>query len=313
MTDSIVNFEKPHFGDIPIACVVPSKTNPRKHFNDVDLAELAASIKQHGVAQPILVRPLPTTADMIDCVEIVAGERRYRACKLAGLETIPAIVRELSDVQALEIQVVENLQRKDVHPIEEAEGYEQLMQLHGYKAEQLADKVGKSKAYIYARLKLCALPTAAREAFYSDKLNASTALLIARIPVVSLQEKATAEITNEHNSGHPMSYRRAVEHIQQRYMLDLDEARFNIQDAKLVKSAGACTTCPKRTGSQPELFPDVDGADVCTEPDCFAAKGAAHNAKILAVAVKKGLLIHAAGDAWKIAKEMDLALFLSDE
>lgn len=302
MTTQASNFSEPHFGNIPLACVIPSKTNPRKHFDEISIAELAESIKQHGVAQPILVRPLPTTEDMIDCVEIVAGERRYRASKLAGLESIPAIVRELTDVQALEIQVIENLQRQDVHPIEEAEGYHQLMKLHNYTADQLAEKVGKSRSYIYGRLKFCALAPAAREAFFDGKLSASTALLVARIPVESLQEHATEELAND---GDPLSYRAAVEHIQDRYMLKLDRARFSIADAKLVKAAGSCEACTKRTGNQPILFKDVD-ANICTDPNCFASKSRAHDDKTLAVAQKKGIPVYEGEEAEKFVRETKL-------
>jgi ParB/RepB/Spo0J family partition protein len=288
MTAAVSNFTEPHFGTIPLACVFPSKTNPRKHFDQAALHELAESIKQVGLAQPILVRPLPTTENSIDCVEIVAGERRYRASKLAGLERIPAIVRELTDAQVRKIQIIENLQRQDVHPIEEAEGYELLMKEDGYTADQLAGEVGKSKAYIYGRLKLCVLVPAARDAFFGGKISASIAEKVARIPVASLQQKATEEIIHNQGQKEPMSFRRAAEHIEARYMLTLTEAPFAVKDAKLVPSVGSCWTCPKRTGNQPELYQDVD-ADVCTDPDCFASKRTAHNERKLAAIQKTGL------------------------
>lgn len=298
-----VTLNEPVFGNIPLHLVVASSTNPRKHFNETDLNELADSIRQHGVAQPILVRPIAGDENQ---VEIVAGERRYRASKLAGLETIPAIVRNLSDVQALEIQVIENLQRADLPAIEEAEGYEQLMKRHDYTAEQLAGKVGKSKAYIYGRLKLCTLTPSSREAFHNGKLTASTALLVARIPVASLQEQAVAEITHAKYKGmEPMSYRNAVSHIQSRYMLQLSAAPFSLTDAKLLKAAGACATCPKRTGNQPELFHDVDSADVCTDPDCFASKKAAGYEKLLAKAQKSGIPIIEAKTMYNLPDEAE--------
>jgi ParB/RepB/Spo0J family partition protein len=262
--------------NVPLECIRVSPTNPRKHFNEAQLAELAESIKQQGVAQPILVRPIPKDERAAPPLhfEIVAGERRYRASKLAGMPSIPAIVRELDDAQALEIQVVENLQRADLHPLEEAEGYELLMKLHKYSAEQLADKVGKSKAYIYGRLKLCALEPDARKAFYAGKLTSSTALLVARIPVKQLQARAVGELTKSrfHGSDAVMSTREAQEHIHRNYMLALGSAPFQTTDAKLIPKAGACVTCPKRTGNQPELFADVDSADVCTDPDCYGRK-----------------------------------------
>ncbi|MDR3480347.1 MAG: ParB/RepB/Spo0J family partition protein, partial [Burkholderiaceae bacterium] len=284
------NFAKPHFGDIPLQSVIPSKTNPRKSFNQAALEELAASIKSMGVAQPILVRPLPTTAEHIDCVEIVAGERRYRASKIAGMLTIPAVCREMTDAEAMQIQIIENLQREDVHEIEEAEGFQRLMKEHGHTAVEIAKAVSKSKEYIYGRLKLCALEIEVRQAFYDGKLNASTALLVARIPVARLQLEAAKKITEgEYNDG-PMSYRKAVDFIQRKYMLALSSAIFSIKDAKLTKGVGACTACPKRTGAQPEIYPDV-AEDTCTDPGCFEVKRTAHNDKAIAVATKKGLRI----------------------
>jgi ParB family transcriptional regulator, chromosome partitioning protein len=113
--------------DIPLGKIHESKTNPRRQFDEKELAELAANIKQHGVLQPILVRPLPK--GIADSFELVAGARRYRASKLAGRKSIPATVRELTDAEALEVQVIENVQRVDVHPLDEAQGYAALLEL----------------------------------------------------------------------------------------------------------------------------------------------------------------------------------------
>lgn len=283
---------EPAFGNIPIELVRPSATNPRKRFSEASLDELAKSIRQSGIGQPILVRPLANIeSDVPDRVEIVAGERRYRASKLAGLTTIPAIVRDMSDAEVLEFQLVENLQREDVHPIEEAEGYERLMKEHKFTADECAEKVGKSRSYIYGRLKFCALSPEARTAFYDGALNASTALLVARIPVPLLQAQAAKEIVSWNGSADPMSYRAAVNHIHSRYMLELQSAPFEIWDGLLVPSAGTCGACPKRTGNQPELYKDIDSADVCTDPDCFSAKRSAQNEKILIAAQERNIPI----------------------
>src|SRR5579859_661245 len=114
--------------DIPLAKIRESKTNPRRVFDDTKLAELAENIRQHGVLQPILVRPLPEGE--VGMYELVAGARRFRASKIAKCESIPATVRELTDAQALELQVIENVQRVDVHPLDEAQGYAALIQLN---------------------------------------------------------------------------------------------------------------------------------------------------------------------------------------
>ena len=131
--------------EIPLWSIQESKTNPRRQFDEAKLAELAGNIRQHGVLQPILVRPLPNGD--LSLFELVAGARRYRASKLAGRETIPASVRELTDTQCLELQLIENLQRADVHELDEARGYAALMQLQPdtYTVETLAEKIGRSE------------------------------------------------------------------------------------------------------------------------------------------------------------------------
>src|SRR5437773_2913610 len=134
--------------NIPLANIRESKTNPRTQFDPSKLAELAENISQHGVLQPILVRPLPKGA--ADTYELVAGARRYCASKLARRESIPATVRELTDAQALELQVIENVQRVDVHPLDEAQGYAALIELQPdtYTVESIASRVGRSLAYV---------------------------------------------------------------------------------------------------------------------------------------------------------------------
>lgn len=317
---------------IPLDQVAPSGTNPRSSFDEPALADLAESIRVHGVLQPILVRPLPPhAAHIADDVSqigrtlksvvighpgdedrmliasglsskeaaarlaqlkgarflLVAGERRWRAARGAGLKEIPALVRKLDDKAALEIQVIENLQRADLHPLEEAEGYETLMALHGYSADGLAAKVGKSKGYIYARMKLTALGAQARKAFASGRIHASVALLIARIPDPKAQEELLEDVAANEHEG-PTPEKRVRELIHRKYLLRLAGAPFDPKDRELVPGAGACADCPKRTGNQRELFPDVSAADVCTDPACFAAKRAAAAERKLAAAREEG-------------------------
>ncbi len=158
--------------DVSIDDVRPSATNPRKHFDEGALAELAESIRAKGIIQPLLVRRIPPDdADRLQAFEVVAGERRYRAAKIAEQKTIPVVVRDLTDTEALELQLIENLHRNDLHPLEEAEGYEHLQKLNGYSVEELAVKVLKSKAYVYARLKLLALGPLARKALDAAQLQ----------------------------------------------------------------------------------------------------------------------------------------------
>lgn len=287
-----------------IAEIHPSPTNPRKTFPEAEMAEMVDSVKRHGVMQAILVRPWPEAYAFEGerpTYELIAGERRYRAAKAAGLEFISATVRDLDDHETLELQIVENLHRKDLNELEEAEGYEMMVKRYGYTAEQLAEKIDKSKAYIYARLKLTAAGEAARTAFRAGELDASRLLLIARIPTAGLQQQALEEITKEHWNG-PMNYREAAKHVQQTYMLDLTKAPFSIDDIELVADAGQCSTCPKRTGNTPELYADVKNADVCTDTSCFAAKKTAHFGRIKDISRAQGKVIISGEAAEKILR-----------
>ena len=295
-----------HFEVLPLAVVVPSLTNPRKTFDQVKLQELADSIKATGLHQPVLVRPLPgsrlqdTFFELNSLVrrtgpkpthEIVCGERRYRASQLAGVPTIATLVRPLTDEQVLEIQIIENLQRDDLTPLEEAEGYEHLMQHTGINADDVAAKIGKSRSYVYARTKLLDLGPEGRTALREGKLDASRALLVARIPDGALQAKAVEQLTDENYYGEMPSYRHACDIVHREFMLKLEHARFPIKDASLRPEAGDCKACPKRTGANPDLFSDVKGADICTDPKCYHAKEEAHNARELAQAQARGQTI----------------------
>lgn len=225
--------------------------------------------------------------------EIVAGERRFVAAKQAGLAAINVWVRTLTDEQVLEVQLVENLQREGLHELAEAEGYEALLNL-GHSADEIAEKVGKSRGYVYSRMKLLALCSDARKAFYDGTLNASTALLLARIPVESLQVKALKDIANPRWGGETMSVREAQDLIHRDYMLQLSEAKFDTADEALVPGTVACGRCPKNTLSQPELFGDVKkggSAGVCTDPGCFKAKREAAADRQIADAKAKGLTV----------------------
>lgn len=280
---------------LALTSLTASPTNPRKNFDVGKLTELAESIKASGVHQPILVRPLPGArvpdTDPGVTHEIVAGERRYRASQMAGVPTIPAWVRELSDQQVLEIQLVENLLRDDLTPLEEAEGYGHLLRQTDMDRVQLAAKIGKSVSYVHARLKLLDLGAEGRKALAEGRIDASTALLVARIPSTELQAKATTAITQRNFDGVAMSYRRAAEYVQREYMLRLNDAKFSRTDAALVPEAGPCSTCPKRTGANPDIFADVKSADVCTDPPCYRAKEAAHQARERARAEERGQTI----------------------
>lgn len=289
---------------VPLAALTfsttPAQKERRQHFDKGELKELAESIRGAGVLQAILVRPFRDEHVSGEAFEVVAGERRVLAAREAGLEEIPATVRELSDEQVVELQLIENLQRADLHELAEAEGYEQLLK-RGHSAEEIAGKVGKSKGYVYARMKLLALSPEARKAFYAGALSASTALLVARLPLEKFQKVALKDITGGRYNGEPMSYREAADYIQRQFMLRLDQAPFPTDDETLLKNVGACGRCPKNTASQPELFADVCKGSLCTDPTCFAAKKAAGQAREIERAKAKGITVITGAEAKKIA------------
>ncbi len=290
------------FAHLPLQALVSSPTNPRTIFDAAWITELAESIKPNGVIQPILVRPLPGSrvADTARGVthEIVEGECRWRGSVEAGLSTIPAMIKELTDLQAIEIQLLSFLKRKDLTALEEAQGYRQLMTAAEINADEVANRIHKSRSYVFGRLKLLDLCTEARKALREDSIDASRALLLARIPDHKLQIKALGELTVKSYTGDAqLGYRAALAMIQRDFMLRLDAARFKITDATLLPSAGSCKTCAKRTGHDPDLFADVKGADVCTDPPCFHRKDEAHTAQMLATAQANGQTVIAGREA----------------
>ena len=155
---------------LKISEIEPNRSQPRKDFDENALSDLAQSISQHGLLQPLLVRPLP-----IGGYQIVAGERRYRACRMAGLTEVPVTSRELSDTETMELALIENLQREDLSPIEEALGYKALIDEHGFSQEEVATSVGKSRPAIANSLRILKLPDSVLEYVKQDKISAGHA------------------------------------------------------------------------------------------------------------------------------------------
>ena len=176
---------------VPIELLRPNPNNPRRHFADADIADLATSLREHGVIQPILVR---ARADGVDGYEIIAGERRWRAAQRAGLLDVPVIVRDVDDKAALELAIVENVQRSDLNPIEEAQGYQQLIDGHGYTQADLGDVIGKSRSHVANTLRLLKLPDGVRSLVAEGALSSGHA----RSLVTAADPLALAErIVNE--------------------------------------------------------------------------------------------------------------------
>lgn len=289
--------------DIPLDQLHDSPTQPRLAYDEAYLDELAADIKSHGRnLSPLLVRPrvpelfaavgdADLARDATAGYEIVFGHCRRRGLERAGLATARCEVRSMTDEQVERAQISENLQRKNVHPFEEAQGFQALIERHKDTADAIAERTGKSRSYIYGRLKLLQACPAVRKACIAGEIDAEVALLIARLRTTKLQEKALHRIDAKAwhlDDGGKRSYRNIRELLQDEFTLDLKKALFDIHDASLLPGADACTTCPKRSANAPE-FEDLlqdhrnkhgwgksANPNLCTDPDCWAAKKTAH-------------------------------------
>ena len=176
---------------LPIEDIVPNPNQPRIHFNETELRELSESIQEHGVLQPLLVRKHGNG------YEIIAGERRYQASKLAGLEELPVIIKDVNDEEMLALALIENLQRSDLNPVEEAKGYRQLIDASGMTQEALSRAVSKSRSAITNSLRLLDLPEVVQQMIFEGKLTAGHARAILAVPYedarIRLAEKVVAE------------------------------------------------------------------------------------------------------------------------
>lgn len=174
---------------LKISEIEPNRSQPRKEFDEKALSELAESISKHGLLQPLLVRPLP-----LGGYQIVAGERRYRACRMAGITEVPVIIRELGDTETMEIALIENLQREDLTPIEEALGYQVLIDEHGFSQEEVAQSVGKSRPAIANSLRLLKLPQSILDLVSDGKISAGHARALLTLEDEKLMQELAEEI-----------------------------------------------------------------------------------------------------------------------
>lgn len=280
---------------LALDALAPSRTN-RPVVENEALLEMAATIKLYGVLQPILARKLPAerlqdtfedAATRHATHEIIAGERRWRAARIAGLRNIPVLIVDADAPHALVMQLVENLHRDDLTPLDEAMGILRLIEEHNYTREQAAEAIRKSRTHVFEALRLPGLCPDALLALRQGTLKRSVALLVAQRPTPALQQEFTRKVLTGGPDNGPLSYRAALDLARRSYMTDLAQAPFALDDAALLAKAGACTQCPKRTGAAPELW-DKQGTDVCTDTACFADKKEAHYARITLQAKERG-------------------------
>ncbi|AOV01877.1 ParB/RepB/Spo0J family partition protein [Delftia tsuruhatensis] len=280
---------------LPLTQIAPSRTN-RMVIEDDALHDMAATMKLYGVLQPLLLRRLPAErlqdtfedeATRRATHEIIAGERRYRAAQIAGLRAVPYIERDADNMHALLMQLIENLHRSDLTPLQEALGVQRLTLDHGLSIDGAAEALHKSRTHVFESLRLLTLCPEATAALAARTLTRSVALLVAQRPTEAIQTEYTKRVLTGGPDGGPMSYRSALDLARRSYMLKLDQAPFALDDATLCPDAGACSVCPKHTGASPELW-DKNDADVCTDTACFAEKKDAHFERMKAQAQQRG-------------------------
>lgn len=264
---------------LSLAEIVPNKNNPRSEVDKNNLAELADSIRAVGIINPITVR---VSNEDPTKYEIIAGERRFKAAEMAGLEKVPAIVKHLDDDQMMEIIIIENLQRKEVHPLDEAIGFDYLIRTTKYKNyESVGDRVGKSGSFVAKRISLLGLIDIVKEQFRKGEITLGHATEFAR-----LNDKQQDKMVKwmENNKYSNPTANRLKEAIQQTFYLKIKDAVFDVEDDMLLMDLGSkhkyngvlsCKMCPKRTGFNTNLFDDITD-DVCTDPECYQTKVNAH-------------------------------------
>ena len=249
----------------------PSPLQPRKRHNEKADAELRESVRGRGVLQSLLVRNVASEPGIYS-FEVVFGHRRCEAARATGQALVPCIVREMSDDDVREAQLIENAQREDVHPLEEADALAELLERR--TLAEVAKRVGKPASYVAQRVVLRSLSDAAREHFFADRIDLRQALAIARAPVHAQEQLVDLAVTHRY-SGAALT-RQALDRV-----LELSSAPFSRKSKSLVVAAGSCDACPKQTGNQAALFED-DGigeklrVSACLDRECFIAKVDAH-------------------------------------
>ena len=287
---------QPDYKLIPWKDMAVSPTNPRRRINEQTIEQLAGSIRNQGVLEPLIVR---NTGEKY---EIVCGERRYRAAEIAGLPELPCLVRELIDEQVLDIQIHENLHREDIHPMDEAYGYQFLKEKLNCETRELALRVGKPEGYVLGRLKLNQLIKEAQKDIDENHLPLSYALEIAKY-TPDIQNFIYAEVYTKRGKyegdsyvqmpikGEMVRWKSFIEWINTNIHRLLSKAPFDPKATNLRSDGLACTKCPERTGAVVSLFEpnQVGKKDACLNPACYLQKVQTH------VEVRRQELAEAAG------------------
>ena len=257
---------------IKLSALNPSSLNPRKTFDDASINELAESIKNVGVLQPLIVRQHKIKG----MYEIVCGDRRFRASMKAKIKTVPCIEMTLTDDQAVELMITENLQRKDIHPLEEAEAFSSLINKGTYDIASLCQRFGKSETYIRHRVKLNDLIDPFKQELEKETINLSMAFEICKIKQKYQLELYNDRWKDENRNFYPKSVKDIVGHIERNFTSKLSDAPFS----KILKfdniNAPVCIKCLLNTACNMSLFPDAPEEGICMDKECYDKKSTAH-------------------------------------
>jgi ParB/RepB/Spo0J family partition protein len=269
---------------IELDMLVASSTNPRKDFDKEALAHLQVSIAEKGVTDPLIVREITRQGALQGKYEIIDGERRYRAAKALGLESVPCIVKVIPDSEVFHLQLISHLQRQNIHPIEEAKAFLALAELPGQPQNvaeairKISASTGKPVHFIAQRMKLLDLVKEAQKLYAENVLTTDHVTLLARLTPED-QTKAIAFLVEEdfhEGNKAALSVKTLKAWIDDEISLNLKEAPFDKADAELIAGVPACIACPKNSGFNTALFPELNAKDVCQDRACFNAKVAAY-------------------------------------
>lgn len=282
--------------------LVESPLNPRRFFDPGKITELADSMREVAFFGELLARPACVLG--AERYELVCGHRRKRAAIEAGIKLVRVEVRELTDAQALAIMMRENMDRSDLHPLEEADGFRRMLGMRtpdgelAMTLEDVAGRVGRPVSFVRARLRLADLEEPGRAAFERGDIQLGHALLLAGLQPGDQAEALAMAVLQDYDGSRPTVAELRSE-IDGTILLSLEGVVWKLDDAELAPEAGSCNACPKRSGAQPELFPQSRSGDRCLDRVCHAEKRQAYLAKKLAAAEKK----HGQGEVIAVSTE----------
>lgn len=261
---------------LAVAEIRPSPRNPRKDLGNLD--DLVRAVEKHGVLSPLLVRQVGD-ADTEGAYEIISGHRRHAAAVKAGLDSVPCIVLEVTELQALELNLTEQINRSDLTPLEEGEACRKLQELSGYDVGQVAGKLGRSTSWVRGRLALCTATPEVRDALTKGTVSLTLAQALAALPTVKMQVEALKYAATQASYGRDAE--KVLEGLRETYCRPLKGAAWKLTDETLVPEAGACSACPRNTANEraPGLFDNVKAPPTCSDLPCFESKKRAAWAK----------------------------------